>query len=334
MHMSTHYQLLEPRPYIEDLITQIDSAERRVLLIALVIVDDAATEHLIAALERASKRGVQVSIGLDLYFTYREIENNTSRLSSVKTQLSKMRTMRRRLTKAGAEVRWLGMFGMTLFSRRTHIKWTVVDDIVYSFGGINLYSTAIDNNDYMMRVDSEKIAEHISAEHHRVIASDRAGVGYRSHAMQIADNTILIDGGKIGDSIIYRRALALTKQATRVVFVSQYCPTGRLGRALKHHPNATIYFNPWQNAHDPFNRALIRTSVFIHQMHTAYRRKKYLHAKLMLFTLPNGDEIALTGSHNFVAAGGMMGTREVALETKDPAIISLLKDFVARNIAT
>lgn len=331
--MSSRYKLLLPLDYVRDLITEIDKAERRVLMIALVITDDEATSKIISAIERASKRGVQVSVGFDLYFTYREIEASSSRLSGIRRQLGRMRAMRRKLTASGAEVRWLGMFGMTLFSRRTHIKWAVVDDVVYSFGGVNLYSGGIANNDYMMRVNDAAIAEQVSAEHHRVIATDRAGVGYDSHAINLANSTILVDGGKVGDSIIYRRALELSRRATQITYVSQYCPTGRLGSTLRRHPNAKIYFNQWQNAHDPLNRVLIRFSSFFHGIKSIYNDKDYLHAKFMIFTLDDDSKIAITGSHNFVAAGGLLGTREVALETSDRTVIEQLENFITSQLS-
>lgn len=331
--MSSKYRLLLPHDYVRDLITKIDSAERRVLMIALVINDDEATGEVISAIERACLRGVQVSVGFDLYFTYREIEASTSRLSGIRRQLGRMRAMRRKLTASGAEVRWLGMFGMTLFSRRTHIKWTVVDDTVYSFGGVNLYSEGITNNDYMMRVTDAAIAEQVSAEHHRVIATDRAGVGYDSHAIDLPPSAILVDGGKIGDSIIYRRALDLSRRAQHITYVSQYCPTGRLGRTLRHHPNTDIYFNQWQNVHDRLNRILIRFSSLLHGIKSVYDRKDYLHAKFMIFTMSDGTKIAIAGSHNFVAAGGLLGTREVALETSDEMIIAQLEAFVKNQLS-
>mgnify|MGYP006195046749 CR=1 FL=1 len=331
--MSDNFQLLLPHDYVRDLIKKIDRAERRVLMIALVITDDEATSEVIAAIERAARRGVQVSVGFDVYFTYREIEVSATRLSAVRRQLGRMRSMRKRLVASGAEVRWLGMFGMTLFSRRTHIKWTVVDDIVYSFGGVNLYSAGVSNNDYMMRASDAVLAEHVSAEHHRVIATDRAGVGYNSHAIKLPPHSILIDGGKIGDSIIYKRALALSRRATEITYVSQYCPTGRLAGSIRRHKNAKIYFNPWRNASDPLNRTLIRVSVFWHGIQTLYTRKDYLHAKFMIFTMPDGSKTAITGSHNFVAAGGLLGTREVALETHDRQVIKQLEEYVKSHLS-
>ena len=43
----------------------------------------------------------------------------------------------------------------------------------------------------------------------------------------------MTDGGFQGDSIIYRSACELARQADSVLLVSQYCPTGKLSRILK-----------------------------------------------------------------------------------------------------
>ena len=43
--------------------------------------------------------------------------------------------------------------------------------------------------------------------------------------------------------------------------------------------------------------------------------------------MPDGHKTAITGSHNFMMASGLVGTREIALETSDPEIISQLEQF-------
>jgi cardiolipin synthase len=53
----------------------------------------------------------------------------------------------------------------------------------------------------------------------------------------------------------------------------------------------------------------------------------------MLFEMPDGQKIALTGSHNFSYTGVNFGTREVALETSDPDIYRQLEDFYETNVA-
>jgi cardiolipin synthase len=64
-----------------------------------------------------------------------------------------------------------------------------------------------------------------------------------------------------------------------------------------------------------------------------YTRNRYLHAKFMIFTMPDGSKVALTGSHNFVYAGVLLGTREIALETRNPKIIRQLESFFESHVA-
>ena len=52
----------------------------------------------------------------------------------------------------------------------------------------------------------------------------------------------------------------------------------------------------------------------------------------MLFTFANGSKIALSGSHNFVNGGVLLGTREIALETSNPRIINQLEEFITKFI--
>ena len=62
--------------------------------------------------------------------------------------------------------------------------------------------------------------------------------------------------------------------------------------------------------------------------HSLYTKHQYLHAKFMIFEMNDGQKIAVTGSHNFVNAGVLLGTREIALQTKNLLIIKQLEDFL------
>ncbi len=325
------YKLLTSTEYIRDLVKSINRAKYRIDMIALVIKDDESTHEMIEALCKASRRGVKVSIGTDIYFTYKELGMRSTKWGYFRTQVRDMRRTKKLLEEAGANVRWLGQFGATLFSRRTHTKWSIVDDTVYSYGGVNLYDYGISSNDYMLKVKDERLSERMRAEHELVISTDKAGRSYPSHSFGTKGGAVLVDGGHMLDSIIYRRACNLAEQAERVVYVSQYCPTGRLSRILKR-TQTEYYFNPWQNADDKLNSMLIRVSSFVHGINTAYRHKQYLHAKFMLFYLEDGSAVAISGSHNFVSSGGTLGTREIALETRDPSIIKSLERFLAQEI--
>ena len=53
----------------------------------------------------------------------------------------------------------------------------------------------------------------------------------------------------------------------------------------------------------------------------------------MIFTMPDGRKVAITGSHNFVYGGVLLGTREIALETDDPKIVRQLERFFKTYVA-
>lgn len=310
----------------------VENAKERIDIIALVFFEDDSTRSLVDALCDAADRGVKISIGLDIYFTYKEIGVSESRWSYIRSQVNKMRATRKKLESHGAKVRWLGQRGFTFFSQRTHIKWSIVDETVYSFGGVNLFKEGIENNDFIFKTVNIRLAERLASEHELVLSTDRAGRAYPSHHFNIdKQNSVLIDAGNMFDSIIYRRVCKYANRASSIVYVSQYCPTGKLSRLLKKQ-STDFYFNDWRNAEDKLNSLLIRISSIIHGIKPKYKKKQYLHAKFIIFTMPDGKEIAVTGSHNFVAAGSVLGTREIALETRDPHIISQLKKFLEANV--
>lgn len=328
--MTSFPKLLLPAAYVSDAAKHIRLAKTRVSFLCMVVADDPATDELIDALSEAAERGVSVEVAADI-FTYGELggfflpTRYRSKQSRATTRMSK------RFIKSGVKFTWLGRSHATIFSGRTHIKWCMVDDTVYSFGGVNLYEKGIANTDYMFKIDDSVLADKLIDEYHRLVRADAGSYSYRSHSFTHGDDTVLIDGGIFGDSIIYRRACKLASKATKVTFVSQYCPTGKLSRILKR-TDSRLYFNPPMNAHD-LNRPLIRISMFLTGHKTLYAKSRYLHAKFMIFDMPDGRRIALTGSHNFVSTGVVLGTREIALQTENPQTIKQLEDFWQNTIA-
>lgn len=321
--------LLQPHEYVSDAIRRINAATQRVCLLTMIIVEDDTTAVLIDALIRAAKRGVSVTVAADM-FTYTEIGGhfrfNTRRSKRVKH----LSTMQQRLQKSGVHFRWLGAVASSLLNGRTHSKWLVVDDYVYSFGGVNLYAEGLGNTDYMFGCKDALIAEHLTSEQAHILQADKANHAYRSHAFGDDTNTVLIDGGFAGDSIIYRHACKLAHDATKITYVSQFCPTGKLGRLLEK-TDTTLYYNP-SNQAKSLNALAIRLGSALSGLKTSYKHSDYIHCKCMIFTFADGSKRAITGSHNFSAAGVWLGTREVALETSDPFVIKQLERFITHHI--
>lgn len=322
-------KLISPEDYVRSATTEIKRATTRIVLLTMVLVDDTSTDELLDALCDAAERGVTVSVAADS-FTYTDFQGSyiptTYRSKRVRDAMS----MQKRFRASGAEFHWLGRLSLIAFSGRTHIKWCVVDNTVYSFGGVNLDQQSVNNTDYMFMVKNEPLASRIIDEHYRILKADRSNHTFRSHRFGDDDNMVLIDGGFLGDSLIYRRACYWAERASHVTLVSQYCPTGKLSRLLKK-TESDLYFNHWTNA-GFLNRLVIRIGMLSSKQTTSYHRRPYLHAKFIIFTLPDGSKVAITGSHNFVRAGVFLGTREVALETSNKKIIAQLERFFTDHV--
>jgi len=322
--------LLLPHDYVADATQAILKAKKRVSFLCMVVTDDDTTNHLITALNEAAKRGVQVEVAADV-FTYGELSGHFIPTRYFSKNSRSLTAMGERFKHSHANFHWLGRFANTPFTGRTHIKWCVVDDTIYSFGGVNLYGPGIKNNDYMFKVVDPSLASTLADEFDRLVKADNGGFSYRSRSIPSTYGTVHIDGGLPLDSVIYRRVCSLARDASSVLYVSQYGPTGRLNRFLKK-TNSKLYFNTGKDT-TPLNKAVIRLTHFITRTKTLYTKKSYLHAKFMIFTMPDGQKIAITGSHNFVHGGVILGTREIALETENSAVITQLERFFHDHVA-
>ncbi|MDB5160253.1 MAG: hypothetical protein JWO99_516 [Candidatus Saccharibacteria bacterium] len=324
-------KLVLPPDYIAQATELVRIAQNRVFLIAMVVADHPATHELIEALEEAAKRGVSVTVTADI-FTYGEVSGGFLPIRYYSPGVKEVNLMVKRLKAAGVKFQWLGRGHVTLLNGRTHSKWCVVDDTCFVFGGVNMYQGGVaENIDYMFRLQNNHLADRLAYEQGRIVKAERASTNYPSVTYELEGNSVLIDGGIIAHSVIYRRATELAKEASHIIFVSQYCPTGKLARIFKK-KNVSLYFNRPEQA-TSLNKALIMLSMFTSGFKTLYKKDRYLHAKFIIFTMEDGSKVAITGSHNFAYTGVLFGTREIALETSDPKIISQLESFYKKNIA-
>lgn len=328
--MSKQLSLVLPDDYIVEATKAIKNAKQRVYFMTLTIIEDEVTDDFIDALGLAARRGIDVVVAADM-FTYGELGGHFLPLKFFTKKSRNTTAMVRKLKANGVRFDWLGRFSATPFTGRTHIKALVIDDTVYSFGGVNLYGKDLLNNiDYMFRCTDARLADDIVHECSQITKADHNHYAYRSHKFSFGDDTVLFDGGFQGDSIIYRRACELAREAKEVILVSQYCPTGKLGRILRN-KKTKLYFNRAELA-GPLNKMVITTGLLFSGHRSLYTKNKYLHAKFMIFTMPDGKKVAITGSHNFVYAGVLLGTREIALETKNPKIINQLERFLKKHV--
>ncbi|SEI96895.1 phospholipase D-like domain-containing protein [Demequina mangrovi] len=322
-------QLLRGEDYVADATRRIHDAKRRVLLTTLTIAHDHRTDDLLDALVWAARRGVEVSVAADV-FTYADAAG-TFLPTGYRTKAWRTSdSLASKLIREGVRFSWLGREKGLPWRGRTHTKFCVVDDAAYAFGGVNLDRKGVENADFMLYIADARLADDLEAVYHQIQHMNAHERGHESFEYRYGSDRVLVDGGIPGDSIIYRRALSLARRADRVLLVSQYCPTGELGKVISERENE-LWFNPPRNA-SPANRALIASSMLWTGHRTMYTRQRYLHAKAIVFFRDDGARAAITGSHNFVEGGVRLGTREIAMETHRAETIDQILDFHARDV--
>lgn len=328
----SNFTLLASREYLKDVTSEIKRSQKRVYSLTLIITQDPETKSLVEEIKRAAKRGIKTNIVIDA-FTYSELSGAFSPRKKQKAPSHATTNMLLDFEMAGGKTHVLDdKLKFNPFSGVTHIKWFVVDEIVYCFGGTNLYKKGIHSTDYMLKVRDKNLADTLVSEQEKIVLCDKNKTAYAGLKKKLPFGNVLIDSGKKYDSLIYKRSCDLAVQSKEILFVSQYCPTGELANSLKR-ISSKIYFNPPSIASSYKNKILIKASMLQTKLNTLYKKDTYVHAKFIIFTLKNGNKVALTGSHNFTYSGVRFGTKEVALETADTKIIAQLETFYEKYIA-
>lgn len=322
-------KLISPETYVAEATAAVKHATRRVYLLSMVIADHPKTHDLIVEIGEAAKRGVEVIVMADI-FTFGEVSGGFLPIRYYSRGARDTNRMVRTLKQAGVKFTWLGRARLTLFNGRTHTKWCIVDDTIFSFGGVNMYNGGIENVDYMFTLTDSLLADRLAHEQKRLQEAERRSTNFPSVDYVYKDMNILIDGGIIGQSVIYRRACELAEEAQSIVFVSQYCPTGKLSRIIKT-KSTQLYYNRLSQA-EGLNKIVIGVSQALSGLKTLYKKDTYLHAKFIIFTMADGTKHAISGSHNFAYSGVLLGTREIALETTNLAIIQQLETFLRDEV--
>lgn len=323
-------RLLPAKIYLRDLIQSINNARFRIDIIALII-SFKDIEPLEIALLNAVERGVQVRIALDFFSRTESLHTIFGHFESTRNKHLQIDRSLERLQKAGAEVFWLGtQKQLNPYTARTHCKWSVIDDIVYCGGGVNLYHHGIVSADFMLKWQSADVASHLASRFTTIVSNNNHYVEDSSYVID-SKTTLLHDGGAPRVSLIFDHAVELASHASSIIFVSQYNPSGQLVKFLKK-ANTRYYFNkPFYGTGKPAG-LMMSISQILHRFPNEYRHERYLHAKYIIFTMPDGKRAAITGSHNFSRLGATLGTKEVALMTSDEKIIDQLDAFTKKYV--
>lgn len=323
---SPTFNVITAADYYTALLEQIPAARKRVVIHSMGILWGPKSEAVLPLLHDALDRGVEVRIVGDIYS---KVEANLPRLrrGDGTPRWSHTLAVNTELRAHGAHISYIGKIGFNPFKGRCHSKVTIIDNNVYTFGGVNFTSGSFANHDYMLATKNTSLTDQLYVLI-REIEKDQRLVDFRE---SITDtSTLLFDGGTPYTSIIYDTACEIVSQAKRVYYVSQMCPSGRLAKHITATENY-CYFNRPSQAEPPLSLVL-PIDRLIHGITNRYKGKRYIHAKFILCENHNGTTHLLSGSNNFSWRGVAYGTKEIALHSTDPKLYQQLYHYMHHEV--
>lgn len=323
------FQLVTALDYYRSLLKDIPKAKKRIVIHAMVVSWSGRTEALVPLLLDALSRGVSVTVVGDVFT---KIDIKARRLMRQDTSLTLPHNAEvvKTLRDNGARVTYVGKLEGGMFQKRKgrcHSKVTLIDDNVYSFGGVNFSDASFDASDYMLYCKDAHLADGLE----RIVQDIAADKTFQNMEVALDEkNTMLFDSGKPAKSVIYDQACKRASRATKIFFVSQLCPSGRLAKTLKK-TKAYCYFNRPSQMLPPANFAQMLDQNR-YMTRNLYVGKPYIHAKFILFEDTDGTKHVLSGSNNFSWRGVAYGTKEIALHSTDETLWRELKSYMEKHI--
>lgn len=330
--------------YHSELVTLIRRTKpgERVLLMSMTFEPlEPEIAAIIQETEAAAARGVHVSLAIDAHSFMMDTAHVPGPLWLRKKMPTRMRGLfqnKLRLLEAinahatgHADILNMPTRSLKLtVAGRSHIKAAIINDRVF-LGGCNLQgSSAVD---MMVGWRDTAVSDRLHTTLLNIIHRGHTGqaLSWVDRSIPVAENTdILIDSGLRGQSLIFDEALQLIDAAEKwLVITCQFFPNSITARHLaaaakrgvkveiiySHPKNHGLIGGAGQQISILRERTRVPKALF---QHALKREDPMLHAKLIAC-----DKGVMIGSHNYVKAGVILGTAEIALKNND--------EFLARE---
>ena len=333
------YTIVNAEDYFYTLYKRIKESKDRIYIQAMFIEFSLHNKILSDEIISAAKRGVKIYINIDWYskmYTGKQMNklpilNKDKRDLTYKIRMDNLREIQRMKKEDNIDIYYLNkptsVFGEYIpFVGRNHMKFTIIDNCVY-VGGTNLSVGSFSNIDFMMECSNKTLIDNIIS----LFFENRSNRAYLNGEIKITnDTTLLIDSGKVGESIIYNSTLDLTQNSQKSIrYISQFLPDFSLLKKMKQAQRRGVSVDII-TYHKKIALSKAKSKVeelifnFSKEDLKASYIKKYVHAKLLIID----DLYTIFGSHNFSKFGVVFGTQEIAIQSANPLLISSLNNWV------
>ena len=332
------YTFYATADYFAKLVQDIDNTKSgdRVLLAAMAFDPTVpAIAAVITALARAGERGVHATLQIDSYVYLVDEQKHFGPLFYGTKLPAKLKGIFKNIHGTVAQLEQHGVTVVVTnppsrrfsspFSGRSHIKASVINNIVY-LGGCNLSAM---HSDVMVRTQNAELSNWLYHLFARRIEEPKSleAFGAKDIRHTVDEQTdIIVDVGIKHQSTIYEQALQVIDDANDwLVITCQYFPNSITAKHLKAASKRGVkvftifnHYSSHSHAHAYLQRAVTGRERM--RMPAAFfagelpRGANYLHAKILA-----NEKEAMIGSHNYVTAGVNFGTAEIALYRRDPA---------------
>lgn len=334
MSVVENFDILSPVSFLEATGQLAKSAQGRVGFEAMIWYPDAPTYQVIRMLEEAAGRGIRSEAKIDEYtLMTTDFHNNLWPAPSArKARQRQTQAMIQRMREVGVQVDLLNppnlLQRLIPQLRRNHRKIALIDHIGFVMG-FNLTRDNFRWEDVAVALTDAKVVESLAA----VFADAGKKEKHDQEISCSGDTSLLVDCGKVGQSLILERAADMVKRARyQVRYINLFHPNGVLERemikAVKRGVEVEgIISNPrwFTKARWDFRMMqllnMARSKALGYQLVLGYHNPN-IHAKVLVV-----DNQALVGSHNFVWEGVLAGTKELDIFSTHPTLVGNLTRY-------
>ncbi len=338
------YELIPSEEYLSDLIQLVKKAKKNIYIQAMYVYFDDSLKEFTKEVIAAKKRGVSVKFNIDNYSNqYIQghkyfIHINKEKRDKCKNNIQISQKYFKEMTSADIEINFINEYRYNKaiaeyfpFIGRNHMKITIIDNYSY-IGGMNFGKKSFNYYDFMVKTKDREIRNNLKS----IFLKNSTGIKYSDKIVNInKENSLLIDSGKKGQSIIYNEAInAINNAKEDISYISQFLPDFKilfaLQKAVKRGLAVEIIVHSNSIAEKKI-RHKIEQILFnlsnINLSNLYEQSEKYIHAKMIILDKNAPNSSLIIGSHNFSTFGVLFGTSEIALNTKDKDLIHNLSNW-------